>query len=47
MVDTLDYPVLIGEIEVRARGGGGRTLSAVFNYGRTSTRSATGRVRKE
>ena len=47
MVETFDYPVLIGEIEVRAMGGGGRTLSAVFNYGRTSTRSSIGRVRKE
>ena len=48
MVETFDYPVLLGEIEVRARGGGGgRTLSAVFSYGKTATRSSAGRVRKE
>ena len=47
VLETPDFPVLLGEIEVRARGGGGRTLSASFPYNRTATVASGGRVRKE
>ena len=41
-----NFPVLLGEIEVRARGGG-RTISASFPYNRTATVASGGRTRKE
>ena len=42
-----EYAVLIGQFEVRRRGGGGRTLTGSFPYGKMATRSDSGRVRKE
>ena len=36
-----------GELELRARGGGGRTLRGLFPYGRSATVRDRGRVRKE
>ena len=41
-----EYPVFIGELEVRVAGGN-RSLSASFPYNRVATRSSTGRTRKE
>ena len=46
MLDHLTYPVLVGEIEVRAEGKG-RTMSASFPYNRQATVASGGRVRKE
>ena len=36
-----------GELEIRARGGGGRFLSGKFPYNKTATVKASGRARKE
>ena len=42
----MDYPVFLGEIEVR-REGAGRVLSATFPYNRQATVASSGRTRKE
>ncbi len=47
MENPSEYAVLVGSIEVRRRGGGGRILSGSFPYGKMATRSDSGRVRKE
>ena len=46
MENPTEYAVLVGSIEVR-RGGGGRTLTGSFPYGKLAVRSDSGRVRKE
>ena len=40
-------PFFDAELEIRARGGGGRTLSGSFPYGKMATVKDRGRVRKE
>ncbi len=43
----MEYPVLDGSLEIRARGDGKRVLSGSFPLGRTATVRSSGRVRKE
>ena len=47
MENPTEYAVLLGSIELRRRGGGGRIFSGSFPYGKMATRSDSGRVRKE
>ncbi|MDD9989180.1 MAG: HK97 family phage prohead protease [Spirochaetaceae bacterium] len=44
---SVDSAPIGGEVEIRARDDGGRTLAGSFPYGRTATRRDRGRVRKE
>ena len=47
-LDTkMEYGVWDGQLEVRARDDGGRTISASFPYGKTATVRSKGRARKE
>ena len=47
MENPTEYAVLVGSIEVRRRGGGGKSLFGSFPYGKMATRSDSGRIRKE
>ena len=47
MENLNEYAVLLGSLEVRRRGGGGRTLTGSFPYSKLAVRSDSGRVRKE
>ena len=47
MENPTEYAVLVGSIEVRRRGGGGRTLTGSFPYSKLAVRADSGRVRKE
>ena len=41
------FPVLLGELEVRAEADGSRSLSATFPYGKQATIASAGSTRKE
>ena len=47
MENLNEYAVLVGSIEIRRGGGGGRIFSGSFPYSKMATRSDSGRVRKE